>query len=206
LSKLPFDIDNYHKVFNKYPKCLMESSNRVYGIWIIGNLYKRPHGYYGEYPPSYLKRIKALFPNNKKIIHLFSGTIDDAPEEMTVDINPELNPTIVGDVLNISSHIARNSRDLVIADPPYSKKDAARYGTLPVNKKMVFREARKIVEEDSVMVWLDTMTPIYRKVEWNLLGIIGVHCGTNRVARFASIFQASKDTIYDAHCASEQSQ
>jgi hypothetical protein len=194
--EVPFDIDHYHQVFKKYPKCLMESAGRVYGIWIIGNLYKRKEGYHGEYPPSYLKRVHALFPKNNKVLHLFSGTIKDREEATTVDINPDLNPTIVDNVLNVSQHLPRNSKNLIIADPPYSKKDATRYGVSLVNKKMVFREARKVAEEGAVLVWLDTQIPIFRKIEWNLLGIIGVSCGTNRVARFASIFQTSTDEHY----------
>jgi hypothetical protein len=197
LMSLPFDIDNYHKVFNKYPKCLMESGGHVYGMWYIGWLYKRKIGYYGEFPPSYLKRVHALFPKQERILHLFAGTIEDYPGATTVDINPDLKPTIVDDVLNISKHIPRGTKNIVIADPPYSKKDAIRYKTPLVNKKLVFREARKVVEEGAIMVWLDTGVPIFRKVEWNLIGMIGVYCGTNRVARFSSIFQASTDECYD---------
>jgi hypothetical protein len=197
--EVPFDTDHYHWVFKKYPKCLLESAGRVYGIWIIGNLYKRKEGYHGEYPPSYLERVHALFPRNKKVLHLFSGTIQDREDATTVDLNAGLKPTIVDNVLNISNHLSRGSKNLVIADPPYSKKDATRYGVPLVNKKMVFREARKVVEEGAVMVWLDTQIPIFRKIEWNLLGIIGVSCGTNRVARFASIFQTSTDIHYDAN-------
>jgi len=49
----------------------------LYGIWQIGNYYKRKYDYYGSYPPSYLKRIYSLFPDKTKLLHLFSGAIDD---------------------------------------------------------------------------------------------------------------------------------
>jgi hypothetical protein len=197
VKELPFDIDNYHKVFKKYPKCLLESAGRVYGVWAIGNYYKRKVGYHGEYPPSYLKRVHALFPQQTRVLHLFAGTIEEYPGATTVDLNPTLKPTIVDDVLNVSAHLPRGAKNLVICDPPYSKNDATKYGVALVNKKMVFREARRVVEEGAVLVWLDTQIPIFRKIEWNLLGIVGVFCGTNRVARFASMFQASTDAHYE---------
>ena len=196
---LPFDIENYHKVFSKYPPCLMDSNGRVYGIWMIGNLYRRKIGYHGEYPPSFLRRIHALFPDYEKVLHLFSGTLSDYPGAATVDLNPEFSPTVVDNVLNTSKHFTRNQFDIVIADPPYSLKDAKIYGVPPVNKKMVFREARKVIEEGGILVWLDTQVPIYRKIEWDLLGMIGLFCGTNRVTRMVSFFQASPDERYEEY-------
>jgi hypothetical protein len=186
-----FDIDNYHRVFKQFPECLMESKGRVYGIFIIGNYYKRKEGYYGEFPPSFLKRMHALFPNKKRTLHLFSGTLSDYPEADTIDLNPEYSPTVVGDVMDIEQHFKNKKYDLIISDPPYSKKDAERYGVKLVNKRLVLREARKVASDDAVLIWLDTATPIYRKLDWQLLGMIGVSCGTNRVFRVATIFQAS---------------
>jgi hypothetical protein len=191
-NKLPFDIDNYHRVFKKYPKSLLLSSDRVYGVWLIGNLYKRANTYHGSYPHGFLDRIYALFPNREKVLHLFSGTIKDGKKSITVDLNPELKPTVVCDVKEVSQHI-KEKFPLAIADPPYTKKDAKIYGLPLVNKRLALREIRKVIEDDGILVWLDTQTPIYRKVDWNLLGMIGLFCGTNRVFRSITIFQASKD-------------
>jgi hypothetical protein len=192
-NKLPFDIDNYHRVFKKYPKCLMESAGRVYGQFFIGNYYKRKEGYHGEYPPSFLERIYALFPNREKVLHLFSGTIKDEGRSTTVDINPEMNPSIVCNVTEVSQHIPPKSFPLVICDPPYSKKDAQIYGTTLVNKRLALREARKVTQDGGILVWLDTQVPIYRKLDWKLTGMIGIFCGTNRVIRVATIFQAEEN-------------
>jgi hypothetical protein len=186
-----FDIDNYHRVFKQFPECLMESRGRVYGIWMIGNFYKRKIGYHGEYPPSFLKRIHALFPERKKVLHLFSGTLTDYPGASTIDLNPEYNPTVVGNVLDVSEHFPKEKFSLIIADPPYSKKDATIYGVSLVNKRLVLREVRKVVEPDGILVWLDTGVPIFRKIDWNLIGMVGVFCGTNRTFRVVTIFQAS---------------
>jgi hypothetical protein len=190
-NKLPFDIDNYHRVFKKYPKSLMQSGDRVYGVWLIGNYYKRKENFHGEYPPSFLERIYALFPNRESVLHLFSGTIKDGKTSTTVDINPDRNPTIVCDVKEVSNYLESKSFQLVIADPPYSKKDAKIYGVPLVNKRLALREARKVTEDGGILIWLDLQTPIYRKIDWNLLGMIGISCGTNRAFRVATIFQAT---------------
>jgi hypothetical protein len=192
-NKLPFDIDNYHRVFKKYPKCLMESAGRVYGQFFIGNYYKRKEGYHGEYPPSFLERIYALFPGRDRVLHLFSGTIKDEGRSTTVDINPTMTPSIVCDVTEVSQHLPPKSFPLVICDPPYSKKDAKIYGTPLVNKRLALREARKVTQDGGILIWLDTQVPIYRKLDWKLTGMIGIFCGTNRVIRVATIFQAAEE-------------
>src|ERR1700739_4985243 len=89
-------ISNYCKVTG-YPKSLfIAEDGRVVGTWIMGNAYGVTSNYYGGYPAGYLKRIKALFPDRKKVLHVFSGMVDveNMPGD-TVDINTELNPTYV---------------------------------------------------------------------------------------------------------------
>jgi hypothetical protein len=194
--EVPFDIDNYHRIFKDYPKCLMESAGRVYGQYFIGNYYKRKNGYYGEYPPGYLKRIRALFPNRKPALHLFGGTVEPEEDEFTVDINPERNPSVCCEATEIHKYFDKDTFEIIYADPPYSKVDAEKYGYAYPNKKMVLRACRKIAKQGSVLVWLDTSVPIFRKGEWNLLGMIGVFTGTNRVLRSATLFEASKDKTY----------
>ena len=68
---------NYAKEFPKYPPVVV-SHGWLYGIWMIGNNYSSKAKYYGEYPPSYLRRIHALFPDAKEILHLFSIRYDIA--------------------------------------------------------------------------------------------------------------------------------
>ena len=195
--ELPFDIDNYHNVFNKYPKCLMKSEGRVYGQIFIGNYYKREHPYYGSYPPSYLKRMRALFGNRKPALHLFGGMVDAEEGEDTVDINPDLNPTYCCEATTIDQHLPNRFYEIAYVDPPYSKQDSLKYGFAYPNKKMVLRSCRKVIKENGICIWLDVAVPIFRKIEWNLIGMIGVFTGTNRVLRSAIIFQATTDVVYE---------
>lgn len=194
---MAFDIDNYHRVFKKYPKCLMESDGRIYGWWYEGNQFKRTEGYHGQYPPSYIKRVKALFPNHKKILHLFGGVITPNENEPTFDINPELNPSVCGKAEELGNHFERDSFDAIYADTPYDIKNAKIYGYPLPNKRLVFRECRKVIKEGGVLIWLDTMIPIFRKIEWNLLGTIGLFNSTNHVIRVVAIFQATTDKEYE---------
>ena len=49
---------------------------RVVGAWIMGNDYRVKSSFYGGYPAGYLKRVKALFPDKGRVLHLFSGKVD----------------------------------------------------------------------------------------------------------------------------------
>jgi hypothetical protein len=188
---LSFDIDNYHKVFNKYPKCLMQSGGRVYGIWMVGNLYRRQFGYYGEYPRGYLKRVRALFPNHKPALHLFGGTVTPEEDEYTFDINHKLAPRFIGDANKLDKIFRKGVFSIIYADPPYTPADAKKYGYKMPNKRLVVRAAREIVKENGILIWLDVRVPIYRKKDWTLIGMIMLYTGTNRVVRVISIFQAT---------------
>lgn len=190
-NELSFDIENYHKTFNKYPECLMESVGRVYGVWMVGNYFKRKEGYYGEYPPSYIKRVKALFPGRSPTLHVFGGTVPNNDLEHTVDLNPSLNPTFLGKAEDVGQLVGDNKYPLIMADPPYTKEDAKKYGYKMPNNRLVLRAIREVSTDDGVLVWLDTKVPIFRKLDWSLLGMIMLFTGTNRAIRAISIFKAS---------------
>src|SRR3569833_3406470 len=82
-----------------FPESLFVAADgRVVGTWIMGNDYRVKSEYYGGYPAGYLRRIRSLFPDKRRVLHLISGKVDLAafPGD-TVDISPELNPTYVDD-------------------------------------------------------------------------------------------------------------
>ena len=69
-------IDHYVRETG-FPRSLFISEDkRVVGTWIMGNNYRVKSTYYGGYPAGYLRRVKALFPDKKKVLHLFSGMVD----------------------------------------------------------------------------------------------------------------------------------
>ena len=72
----PDRIDAYVAA-TKFPRSLFVSEDgRVVGTWIMGNDYRVKSEYYGGYPAGYLRRVRALFPDKKRTLHLFSGKVD----------------------------------------------------------------------------------------------------------------------------------
>ena len=147
-------ISNYAKETG-FPKSLFVGPDgRTVGTWIMGNDYRVKSAYYGGYPAGYLRRVKALFPDKKKILHLFSGQVDlqTFPGD-TVDINSELKPTYVDDAQTLVN-VPLGKYDLVLADPPYSVEDAEHYQTTMVKRNTVMRALQRLPEGAHV-VWLD---------------------------------------------------
>jgi hypothetical protein len=69
-------IDSYVAA-TKFPRSLFQAEDgRVVGTWIMGNDYRVASTYYGGYPAGYLRRVKALFPDKRRVLHLFSGKVD----------------------------------------------------------------------------------------------------------------------------------
>jgi len=176
--------ENYHKTFPKWPRLVVDGGF-LYGIWMIGNNYRSKSGYYGEYPPSYLKRVMSLFPDAdpSKTLHLFSGSLGPDVPGIRFDINPGLAPTVVGKAEELSKHFPAGSLDLILADPPYSKEDAAHYGTPLPNVHKVVGECAKVLRPGGHLVWLDTKFPMYRKIELHLMMTVGIIRSTNHRVR-----------------------
>lgn len=156
----------------------------LYGVWEIGNDYRSSTGFYGSYPPSYLARLAAVFPDHPRDrwVHLFSGSLR---EGLRIDINPSNAPTILG------SAEAVPLRDVafIAADPPYTPADAERYGTKMPDRKKVMHSIAASMRSGGHLAWLDTVKPMYRKIEWQLFGEIAVVRSTNHRVRMAFLFE-----------------
>ncbi len=176
--------DNYHKVFPRWPPVSTFGDDYIYGVWKIGNDYRNKSSYYGAYPNGYLKRIYSLFPDYRPEdkLHLFAGSVDD--DGVKFDLIPRTEKTISGDAHSLEKYFPNNRFSLVLADPPYSKADAEKYGTPMVNRKKVMSSLTKIVKPGGYVVWLDTVLPMYRKDEWKLVMEIGIVRSTNHRVRF----------------------
>lgn len=183
---------NYHASFPKFPAALLADERWLSGVWILGNDYWNPTSYYGSYPPNYLKRVRALFPDvtpATRVLHLFAGSVspcNDLPG-VRVDINPALKPDVVADAHALPFESA--SFDLVVADPPYTAEDAKRYGTPMINRRAVLAEAARVTRPGGHLVWLDTTLPMFRKVEWHWWGAIGLFRSTNHRVRACMCFE-----------------
>lgn len=188
-------IDNYVRE-TSYPRSLFVSEDgRIVGTWIMGNSYQVKSGFYGGYPAGYLRRIKALFPDKNRILHLFSGCVDKTvmPGE-TVDVNAELAPDYVDDAQTLE-HVPLEKYDLVLADPPYSVEDCERYQTTMVSRNKVMSSLGARLTAGCHVVWLDQVMPMYRKDQFCLDAVIGMVKSTNHRFRVVVIFRRlSNDT------------
>ncbi|KKM78558.1 hypothetical protein LCGC14_1358800 [marine sediment metagenome] len=173
----------YHRAFPKWPP-LRSDARWLDGMWVMGNNY-RGSGYYGAYPPNYLERVMALFPDAEAVLHLFSGSL---PQGDYLRFDIQGNPEVVGDAHRLSSYICQRF-DLVLADPPYSNEDAAHYGNPLVNRNTVLRECGKVLLPGGFVVWLDQVLPMFRKDTLHLCGLVGIVRSTNHRFRIASIFK-----------------
>lgn len=181
--------DNFEHTYPQYSP-LVVHNDRLYGFWLIGRWYATNRQFYGSYPPSYLNRVMSLFTDCERILHLFSGSLQDInPNEVTYDIKPDFSPSICDDVKNLLQHFQTDEFDLILADPPYEAKDFEKYGCKPFNKGKVVKECSIIVKPGGFLVWLDTMLPVFSKRDWELYGIIGLVQSTNHRTRAISIFQ-----------------
>jgi hypothetical protein len=172
-----------------YPKSLfIADDGRVVGTWIMGNNYQVKSTYFGGYPATYLKRVKALFPDKKNVLHLFSGKVDTEtfPGD-TVDITPELNPTYVDDAQELSG-VPLEFYELVMADPPYSVEDAEHYKTTMVKRNKVMSALSRLPSGAHVC-WLDQVLPMYRKEIYAIEAVVGLVKSTNHRFRVMTIFR-----------------
>jgi hypothetical protein len=180
-------INNYARETG-FPKCLFVGADgRVVGTWIMGNDYRVKTEYYGGYPAGYLRRVKALFPEKRRVLHLFSGKVDLAtfPGD-TVDIDPGLKPTYIDDAQTLE-RVPLEKYDLVLADPPYSIEDAERYQTTMVKRNTVMRALQRLPLSAHV-VWLDQVLPMYRKDAFEQEAVIGMVKSTNHRFRVVTVF------------------
>ena len=175
----------YNRVFPLYPP-LHVHGRWVYGIWEIGADYKGS-GYYGSYPPSYVKRVSAMFPdmNPAKTLHLFSGSLKIPGIRVDVQSLPSVSLIATATCLPFKDA----SFSFVMADPPYSVDDAKKYGPALPDKRKVLQELARVVIPGGHLAWLDIPKPQYRKSEWNPWGTIGILRSTNHRGRFLFLFE-----------------
>jgi len=172
--------DAYAQAFPQWPESHFWRAGRwLYAFWEIGNDYRNKTAYYGAYPARFLDRVMAMFPDvGSRVLHAFSGSLPPGPYDRCDMAQPaefqcrvESLPARVGPVW-----------PLVIADPPYSKADAAKYETPMINRRAVLAALAKVTQPDGHLVWLDTVWPMHSKRDWITVGWICLVRSTNHRA------------------------
>ena len=173
--------------FPKYP-VTVEDKGWVYGVWYCGTSWDKVR-LHGQYPPTFLKRAMALFPDAGRVLHAPSGSLVGLPAgHVTLDaIRDDVRrPMFVGDCAALPFPCA--SFDLILSDPPYTKEDSARYGCAPFPARKFMAESRRVLRPGGYLGFLHTSYPSYRRAEWRLVGLICVVTGFLRATRMFSIF------------------
>lgn len=186
--------DAYRHAVSEFPDsapAVSASGRWLTGMWLLGNDY-RGSGYYGAYPPSFLRRVMALFPDvaPERWLHLFSGSLRADVPGLRIDLrepgNGVVPPTVRADAKCLPFGDGRF--DLCCADPPYTPADAEFYGTPGLNKRLVLKEVARVVKSGGHLIWLDTTLPMYAKRDWHHWGMICVQRSTNHRTRLCSLF------------------
>jgi hypothetical protein len=187
-------VESYKQAFPQFSSSwphVSPDGRWLTAVWLLGNNYKGS-GYYGAYPPGYLPRIRALFPEipTPLWLHLFSGSLKPSEGGIRIDVRPLGQGVAPASVRADATRLPFVDGQLVMtaADPPYTKLDAKRYHTKPVNKPKVLRELARATAPGGFLVWLDTSLPLYRKDQWHHFGMICVQRSTNHRVRLCSLF------------------
>src|SRR6185312_5397435 len=112
------NTDNINLQLSKYP-ITIEDKGWVYGVWYCGTSFV-PAEMYGQHPPTYLKRLFALFPDAKVWLHAPSGVLahgeTDGRIHHTVDLisRKEGCPEFISSCDNLP--FADESMDIVETD------------------------------------------------------------------------------------------
>jgi hypothetical protein len=181
----------YAKKFPQYPDSHLyvgKDGKRLYGMWFGGQNYRNKTVYHGAYPPGYLGRVTALFPECDPVLHLFSGSLPPG-DYIRFDLLEHLDAEMYGDAHKLSDYFDENTFEVIYADPPYTDEDASKYGTPAVNRNVVVKECAKVLKPGGFLVWLDQVLPMYRKDTFSMVGSIGFVRSTNHRFRVITIFQ-----------------
>jgi hypothetical protein len=157
----------------------------LYGRWLLGNDYRNKTEYYGAYPPGYLKRVMALFPDAHQVLHMFSGSLPPGDYTRVDLVQPAEYQCSVYDF----PQVITDKFFLVLADPPYTAEDAKRYTTPMISRHRALAALAACTQPGGFLVWLDTCWPMHSKEQWLTVGRITITRSTNHRTRDVTIFQ-----------------
>lgn len=185
----------YPKVPASWPWLTREQGRDVlYAVWVIGNNYRNKTQFYGSYPPSFLPRVLALFPDaGGNVLHAFSGALPAGDYSRLDLVDHDGVPDLrfhQGTVYDAGViFIGRDPFRLIVADPPYSKVDATKYGTPMIDRRRALAALADVTQPGGHLAWLDTVWPMHSKRQWVTVGRILVQRSTNHRVRLLSIFE-----------------
>lgn len=190
------NIANLNKVMKKCPISFSDESGDsiedkgwAYGVWYCGTSFTKSR-MYGQYPPTFLRRALALFPDASDVLHAPSGSLIDLPaSHVTLDLYDDnvRKPMFRGDCGAMP--FKDQSFDLILSDPPYSEEDSRLYGCAKFPEKKFMEQCRRCLKPDGHLGFLAYHYPSHRRTDWRLIGLFAVVTGFSRRTRMFSVFK-----------------
>jgi len=135
---------------------------------------------------TYFKR--DFVANGAKGLHLFGGS---APVWPRVDNDPEAKADFCQDAFAPPPPAIAGTFDIVLADPPYTKRFSGDWGVEQPSPKAILEAARLWAKPGALIGLLHILVPARPK--WaQREAIIGVLCGPHNVIRCLSVFRVKE--------------
>lgn len=168
----------------------MVENGYIHGTWFCG----RPTAkYYGAFPQSFWPRAKRVLQPWGSMLHWFAGTVPAEDGIITVDGNPDTNPSVC--VRGTDLPFAPGSFCASFADPPYSPKDAERYGLPYISATKILTELARVTKIGGKIGLLHEFIPPTKRLPVKLLGIIGVMNGPQKRIRLFAIYRRTEQQL-----------
>lgn len=165
-------IENYERATG-LPRSLFISGNgQIVGTWIMGNAY----GKEGDYPAGYVRRVRSLFPDQQRVLYVYSDGRDALPGDFARTFRGLRQKPI-------------EKYDLVLCDPPYSRESENLRGEPKVQRRKTATELADRLPEGARIAWLDQILPGYRKNQLEVEAVIGMVRASGHRFRVLTIFR-----------------
>lgn len=180
------DVEHWNATLGKRYPVTVNDKGWVYGVWYCGTAWDKVR-LHGQYPPNFLKRALALFPDAERILQCPSGTVTGPGVTADLIADQCRRPQVLADASRLP--FRDGTFELVLTDPPYTPKDSTIYGCPPYSTAKAMLEFHRVLEVGGYVGVLHTFYPSYRRKDWQLEGLIAVVTGFQRATRMFSIFR-----------------
>ena len=146
--------------------------------------------YKGAFPLYFEANLLQVLGWPEKVLHPFGGMAEYGTR---VDINPEVNPDVIGDAHDLP--FPDGSFDCTLLDPPYSDGEAEElYGTPPLRPAEYIAEAVRVTREGGFVVLYGDREP-RRPARCNHMLRIVVVLRPGHSPRVCMVFQKRKPSM-----------
>jgi len=144
--------------------------------------YRSGLNYYGTFPEGFIKKVEQRW-GGSVAIQPFAGT---SKYGITIDLNREVKPTIIGDGSVLP--IKKDAVDLVLVDMPYDEEAYRKYCSKPRKIHTALHEATRVCKPGGHVAFLHFITPRKPKGTYRV-ALIAISTGPDRRIRALSVFR-----------------